>query len=501
MPTDKFPLGILQRSLKVVTEPPDGLGANVRQNFSKMTDEIFESCPKEEFKQLVYVLSFFHATIQERKKYGKIGWNVMYDFNDGDFRISWRLIHLYLNKAAKTGEENLPWETLRYLIGESMYGGRVTDDWDRRVLNTYLEEFLGEFIFDQNQKFYFSRADNDYTIPEAENMETYMLAIDEIPLFTSPGVFGLHSNAEISYFTNSAKALWVNTISMQTSDAGASGGINKEEYVEKVAAEIYEKLPEVFDIYNIKKKHEAPSPTQIVLLQELERFNQLLEVMQQSLLDLQRALVGEIGMSAPLEELSNCIFNGFVPPQWLRKAPQSLKNLVNWMEHFNKRYKQYIDWVEIHEPNVIWLSGLHIPESYLTALLQTTCRARMWPLDKSLLYTEVSKERDPTKITKRLDAGTYIQGLFLEGARWSIEKDCLDLQAPKELVVEMPLVRVIPVEANKLKLRGTIKTPVYVTQDRKNAMGKGQVFVADIKTDRHISHWILQGVALVLNTD
>jgi dynein heavy chain len=148
MPTDKFPLGILQKSLKVVTEPPDGLGPNVRQNFSKMSDEIFESCPKDEFKQLVYVLSFFHATIQERKKYGKIGWNCKYDFNDGDFRISWRLIHLYLNKAIENNEESLPWETLRYLIGESMYGGRVTDDWDRRVLNTYLEEFLGEFIFD-----------------------------------------------------------------------------------------------------------------------------------------------------------------------------------------------------------------------------------------------------------------------------------------------------------------------------------------------------------------
>ena len=67
----------------------------------------------------------------------------MYDFNDGDFRISWRLIHLYLIKAQETNDENLPWETLRYLIGEAMYGGRVTDDWDRRVLNTYLEEFLG----------------------------------------------------------------------------------------------------------------------------------------------------------------------------------------------------------------------------------------------------------------------------------------------------------------------------------------------------------------------
>ena len=56
-------------------------------------------------------------------------------------------------------------------------------------------------------------------------------------------------------------------------------------------------------------------------------------------------------------------------------------------------------------------------------------------------------------------------------------------------------------EANKLKLRGTIKTPVYVTQARRNAMGKGLVFEADINTDMHPSHWVLQGVAMVLNTD
>jgi len=65
----------------------------------------------------------------------------------------------------------------------------------------------------------------------------------------------------------------------------------------------------------------------------------------------------------------------------------------------------------------------------------------------------------------------------------------------------MPLIRVVPIEANKLKLRGTIKTPVYVTQARKDAMHKGQVFTADLKTDKHVSHWVLQGVALVLNTD
>lgn len=82
-----------------------------------------------------------------------------------------------------------------------------------------------------------------------------------------------------------------------------------------------------------------------------------------------------------------------------------------------------------------------------------------------------------------------------------MEKNSLDYQHPKELVIEMPLVQIIPIEANKLKLRGTIKTPVYVTQSRKSAMGVGLVFEADLRTEKHQSHWILQGVALVLNID
>jgi len=106
-----------------------------------------------------------------------------------------------------------------------------------------------------------------------------------------------------------------------------------------------------------------------------------------------------------------------------------------------------------------------------------------------------------SNIKKKLDFGCYIQGLYLEGARWNEERQCLDYQKPKELIEELPLIQIIPVEANKLKLRSTISTPVYVTQDRRNSMGKGGVFDADLKTDRHISHWILQGVALVLNTD
>lgn len=100
-----------------------------------------------------------------------------------------------------------------------------------------------------------------------------------------------------------------------------------------------------------------------------------------------------------------------------------------------------------------------------------------------------------------MDEGCYVRGLFLEGAGWDVGEGALVRQAPKVLVVELPILQVIPIEAAKLKLHGTFRTPVYVTQARRNAMGVGLVFEADLATREHPSHWVLQGVSLSLNTD
>jgi dynein heavy chain len=110
---------------------------NIRNTYSNIGDEVFNGCPEPQFRPMLYVLSFFH-------------WNVNYDFTASDYEISYQLISLYLNKAKENNEENLPWETLRYLIGDAMYGGRVTDEADRRAMNAYLLEYMGDFIFDSN---------------------------------------------------------------------------------------------------------------------------------------------------------------------------------------------------------------------------------------------------------------------------------------------------------------------------------------------------------------
>ena len=488
-PTEAFPLGILQKSLKIVIEPPDGLKQNMRQTFSKVTQSVLDECEHEAYQPLVYVLAYLHAVVQERRKYGKIGWNVSYDFNESDFIISRRLISLYLDKAIQNGDELIPWNSLKYLVGSAMYGGRVSDDWDRRILVTYVNEYMGDFTFDTNLHFYFSKAGFNYDLPEDGPLENYLKKIEDQPLLCGPAVFGLHSNAEISYYTNAARSLWSNMLMMMPRTSGGDGGVSREDFISATASDILKKVPESIDEVVVRKQ--LPTilrPAQIVLMQELERWNILVIWMTQSLDDLGKAMIGEIGMSESLENLGDAIYNGQLPVQWKRLAPMSEKPLGSWINHFSGRSEQYAEWTdpERGEPPVMWLAGLHVPESYLTALVQEACRKRGWPLDKSISTTEVRGEwpdRAAYGEGKKLEFGTLVSGLFLEGARWDLEKGHLTYQHSKVLTVAMPLVQIIPVEANRLKLHGTFRTPVYITPQRANAMQVGHVFSADLKSD------------------
>jgi dynein heavy chain len=120
-PISSFPIGILQRSLKIVTEPPNGLKLNLRNTYHKISANSLAECPHSAFPSLVFVLGFFHAVVQERRKYDKIGWNVSYDFNESDFRVCIQILNTYLTKAFDNEDTKLPWASLKYLIGEVDY--------------------------------------------------------------------------------------------------------------------------------------------------------------------------------------------------------------------------------------------------------------------------------------------------------------------------------------------------------------------------------------------
>jgi dynein heavy chain len=214
--------------------------------------------------------------LQERRKYGKIGWNVAYDFNESDYRVCFSLLNTYLTKAEENKDDTLPWGSLRYLIGEAMYGGRVTDSFDRRVLVTYLEEFMGDFLFDTFQPFHFYCNDTvDYKIPTGSGPDSahttrdeFVQGIDELPLVNSPEVFGLHPNAEIGYLSNATKELVANMVELQPRIGGAAGGITRESVITSVATDLQGKIPKPFDTVVLRKKFGTGiQPIEIVLMQ------------------------------------------------------------------------------------------------------------------------------------------------------------------------------------------------------------------------------------------
>merc|ERR1719163_18865 len=90
-----IPIGILERSIKLTNEPPQGLLANLRRAFAQFNKEDFEDRDAK-VKAILFGLCHFHALMLERKKFGPLGYNMMYPFTTGDLRDSASVLYNYL---------------------------------------------------------------------------------------------------------------------------------------------------------------------------------------------------------------------------------------------------------------------------------------------------------------------------------------------------------------------------------------------------------------------
>ena len=499
-PSVGIPIGILNRSIKLTNEPPQGLNANLKRAFASFSKEVFEE-KDSKVKVILYALCHFYSVILERKKFGPLGFNMSYPFNIGDLRDSALILYNYMENS---NSSKVPWDDLKYLIGDVVIGGHVVDDLDRRLVKSYLDFWLHDGLLDETELVPYSDK-LSVKSPFSTGHEKFIEFIDQFPNET-PVMFGLHSNAEIGFRTTQSESilsmlrrLYVGQQTvMSVPDATESGKQQSKE--EQLCGEIIETISDIrFPTEEIAKQlsDDEKGPYQYVFLQECDCMNHLVSVMQRSLKELQLGFKGELTMSESMEQLSACLVLDQIPPRWQKASFPSNRGLMSWLRNLKERCVQLDEWTNdpTRIPKVVDLSKLFNPQSFLTAIKQTCCQQQKLELDKLTVVTEVTK-KERNQIDAPARDGAYVTGLYLEGARWDISTNSLEESRPKELFCPMPVIHCRAVLEEEVRdMKNVYQCPTYAIAKRRPYF----VFSAQLRTKAPPAKWVMAGVAMILD--
>jgi len=508
-PSTHFPVSILQNGVKMTNEPPKGLRANMLGSYlaDPLSDEAFfegtEGSNAWAFKKLAFGLAFFHAVIQERRKFGPIGWNIPYEFNASDLRISVRQVRLFLESY-----DDIPLQALHYCTGEANYGGRVTDDKDRRCLNALLSDVYCEAALAEGFALApVIAADGSpaYAQPAAESHAEYLDAIRGLPSADAPGVFGLHENAAITKDLKETRELFDAILLTQArTGGGGGGGSGSDEMLGRIADDIAARLPEAFDLEAAQALYPVTylESMNTVLHQELIRFNRLTAIIRSSLASLQKAIKGLVVMDAELEALAGALLLGTRPAMWMKRSYPSLKPLAGYVSNLLDRLAMFSNWIEGGIPETFWLSGFFFTHAFLTGSTQNYARRNSIPIDMLDFTFEVLEE----KPIAAAGEGVYVHGMYLEGARYSHETRELEECEAKVLFVPLPTLWLRPQKIAEMMETPHYMCPLYKTSDRRGTLattGHSTNFVMFLKlpSAREQTHWVKRGVAALCQLD
>lgn len=525
-PCSVIPTTVLEASIKIAVEPR-GIKATMRGLLATnplSEEDFFSSCREKnrEWKRWIYDLLLVHAVVLGRRRFGAVGWSVAYDFAPSDFQMSMQLLQGFLKNTQRADPSAAAAKAFRQLCMGCNYGGRLHEEPGRHLMQVLMSDCGSGTPPPSSQ----SQIVAEWTgvweslVTQDLSYEGFCRAVDELPSdeemissWSLADSYGLHANAALALEQEAYTTFFTDLCSMVVGDVVATTA-EPESLVATDILQVLNQLPiGIVRLPGFLAERKGGSQKEevavghgvaflSVLVAEISRYNNLLNVVVTSLRDTLSALQGSATLSGELGEVADAIAQRHTPSLWLARSYLSLKPLGSYVADFVERFAFVSQWSAGNSPIVFWIGGFFCPQSLLLGAVQTFARKRKHPIESVDFGVEVL-QKEPSRSP---EDGAYVRGLYLESCRW--DKSQLALVEP-EVGANMsvcPIIWLLPCVASgsdEAQSQQRYHCPVYTLPTRAevdNCRPYQQNYLFSIALPSHISvtHWTKRGAAALV---
>ena len=427
----KIPVNLLRAGRTFVFEPPPGIKANLLRTFNTIPASRMMKAPNER-SRLYFLLGWFHAIVQERLRYSPLGWSKKYEFNESDLKVACDTLDTWIDATAmgrtNLSPEKVPWDAMRILLGQCIYGGKIDNEFDQRLLTSFLNKlftmksFETDFVLVDNVTGLDSSKDV-ITMPEGIRRDQFLHWTETLSGRQTPSWLGLPDNAEKVLLTHQTSCTISKLLKLQMLEDDEDQIIytETEQTGDRVQMVVKRRTSETSDgrpawmrmLLNSTVNWLRLLPPSLPVLRrtvdnikdplyrfferEVNSASRLLDTVRHDLNDVVLICKGEKKQTNHHRLLLADLAKGIIPSHWkIYTIPQG-STVIQWITDFTDRVTQ------LHKISStcaekgaaamkslkIWLGGLFNPEAYITATRQYVAQTNGWSLEELSLVVEI----------------------------------------------------------------------------------------------------------------
>ncbi|OWF37256.1 Cytoplasmic dynein 2 heavy chain 1 [Mizuhopecten yessoensis] len=489
----KFPTILLQSSLKITYESPPGVKRNLYRSFETWSPEYFSKTGSVIRSQALFALAWFHAIMQERRVFIPQGWTKFYEFSLSDLRAGADIIDRHCK-----GSQDVQWQFIHGLFEFAIYGGRVDNTFDLRVMVSYLKQFFdANTLSPQNR----NKRLGPIRLPNSTNISDFTAAIAELPEFDNPSYFGLPANIDRSAQRMVSSQVISQLKVLQRANVKASR-FDKEVWANELSPilNLWKTLNKGSQIIQMRisppvAKSGQDSP--ILSFIALERYNavKLVQKIHHSLASLSKVIRGSQLLTSEVQGLAAALLNQETPLNWLSKW-DGPEDPIIYLRGLVARATAIQKWVDKAENGNLLreqldLSELFHPDTFLNALRQQTAREMGCSMD-GLKFASTWKSSIQGARTVVKLGGLQIEGCNFDGSRLSENQR----DSPSVSGIPPCVVAWVPKDApSPYGLDDVITIPIYYSAERDRIVTR-----LEVPCGGNQSNWLQCGAALFLRS-